>query len=130
MSLLYSIIETAAHPRLSDLYNSLGIAEQRFTNMRKVMGALKKQAPDYIAAEFIYGYSNNYAGVNISNLDVLLYSLQKYAPDCRVIVFCDKQDVGHTEKLQPIFPLYGVFTKPVQATNLEVLLRTGDTDIE
>jgi len=122
MTLLYSIIETAAHPKVSPLYADLHIEEQRFTNMRKVMVALKKQAPDYIAAEFIYGYSNNYAGVNISNLDVLLYSLQKYAPDCRVIVFCDKQDLVHTDKLESIFPLYGVLAKPLQQHELVDLL--------
>jgi hypothetical protein len=121
MSLLYSIIETTAHPRLSTLYARLKIEEQRFTNMRKVMAALKKQAPDYITAEFIYGYSNNYAGVNISNLDVLLYSLQKYAPDCRMIVFCNQQDREHTRKLQGIFPLHGVLNKPVTPEQLAVL---------
>jgi len=123
MPLIYSIIETAAHPNFSSLYRQLGMEEQRFTNMRKVMAALKKRAPDYIVAEFIYGYSNNYAGVNISNLDVLLYSLQKYAPQCRVIVFCDKEEQQHTDKLREIFPLHGVLVRPVQQRELSELLR-------
>ncbi len=122
MSLIYSIIESATHPKLSSLYADLGLEEQRFTSMRKVMAALKKQAPDFIVAEFIYGYSNNYAGVNISNLDVLLYSLQKYAPRCRVIVFCNKGEEAYTDKLQTIFPLHAVLTKPVDATDLQALL--------
>ncbi|WP_456446501.1 hypothetical protein [Thiolapillus sp.] len=122
MPLIYSIIETAAHPNFSSLYRQLGMEEQRFTNMRKVMAALKKQAPDYIVAEFIYGYSNNYAGVNISNLDVLLYSLQKYAPQCRVIVFCDKEEQEHTDKLREIFPLHGVLLRPARAPDMKALL--------
>ncbi len=122
MPLIYSIIETAAHPNFSSLYRQLGMEEQRFTNMRKVMAALKKRAPDYIVAEFIYGYSNNYAGVNISNLDVLLYSLQKYAPQCRVIVFCDKEEQQHTDKLREIFPLHGVLVRPVQTADMKALL--------
>ncbi len=122
MPLIYSIIETAAHPNFSSLYRQLGMEEQRFTNMRKVMAALKKRAPDYIVAEFIYGYSNNYAGVNISNLDVLLYSLQKYAPQCRVIVFCDKEEQQHTDKLREIFPLHGVLVRPVQTADMKTLL--------
>ncbi|BAO43317.1 hypothetical protein [Thiolapillus brandeum] len=124
MSLLYSVIETASHPNFSGLYRQMSLEEQRFTNMRKVMSALKKQAPDYIAAEFIYGYSNNYAGVNISNLDVLLYSLQKYAPDCRVIVFCNKGEEEYTNKLQTIFPLHAVLTQPVQPADLQAVLLT------
>ena len=122
MSLVYSIIETAAHPNFSALYRELGMEEQRFTNMRKVMAALKKRAPDYIVAEFIYGYSNNYAGVNISNLDVLLYSLQKYAPQCRVIIFCDKAEQQYTDKLREIFPLHGVLARPVQTPDMKALL--------
>jgi two-component SAPR family response regulator len=123
MSLIYSIIETAAHPNFSVLYRQHGMEEQRFTNMRKAMAALKKRVPDYIVAEFIYGYSNNYAGVNISNLDVLLYSLQKYAPDCRVIVFCNKGEEEYTDKLQAIFPLHAVLTKPVQPADLQAAIR-------
>ena len=121
MPLIYSIIETA-HPNFSSLYRQLGMEEQRFTNMRKVMAALKKQAPDYIVAEFIYGYSNNYAGVNISNLDVLLYSLQKYAPECQVIVFCEKGMEKYTGKLREIFPLHGVLARPVQQRKLADLI--------
>ncbi len=123
MSRIFSIIETAAHPNFSALYRRLGMEEQRFTNMRKVMAALKKQAPDFIVAEFIYGYSNNYAGVNISNLDVLLYSLQKYAPDCRMIVFCNKGEEEHTDKLKAIFPLHAVLPKPVTAADMEKALK-------
>ncbi|HID46184.1 MAG TPA: hypothetical protein EYP34_10565 [Chromatiaceae bacterium] len=122
MSTLYSIIESAGHPIFSGLYQRLDIDEQRFTNMRKVMAALKRQAPDFIVAEFIYGYSNNYAGVNISNLDVMLYSLQKYAPDCRVIVLCNKGEEKYTDKLQTIFPLHAVLTKPVDASEMQALL--------
>lgn len=122
MPLIYSIIESAAHPNFGALYRQLGFTEERFTNMRKVMAALKRQPPDYLVAEFIYGYSNNYAGVNISNLDVLLYSLQKYAPDCKVIVFADKADQTHTEKLHPIFPLHGVLILPATPLDIRPLL--------
>ncbi|WP_456375438.1 hypothetical protein [Thiolapillus sp.] len=122
MRLIYSIIETAAHPSFSDLYRRLGIQEKRFSNMRKVMAALKKQAPDYIVAEFIYGYSNNYAGVNISNLDVLLYALQKYAPDCRIIVLCSKEECPMTEKLKDIFPLHGVLPMPAKEQHIKPLM--------
>ena len=79
---LFSIVESPAHPDFSRLYTRMGIREVRLASMRKAIGALKTDAPDYVVAEFFYGYGNNYAGVNVSNLDVFLYSLQKYAPGC------------------------------------------------
>jgi len=45
--------------------------------MRKVISQTKKQPANYLVTDFIYGYSNN-AGVNISNIDVLLMSMQRY----------------------------------------------------
>ena len=68
--ILYSLIESPAHPKLSDLYQRLGLSEVRLTSSRKAMSELKKNPPDYVVAEFFYGYGNNYAGINISNLDV------------------------------------------------------------
>ena len=91
-TVLFSVIESPVHPNFSNLYQGLGIQEVRLSSIRKALAQLKKQQPDYIVAEFFYGYGNNYAGVNISNLDVLLSSLQKYAPAARVIVLVDKAE--------------------------------------
>ena len=64
---LFSIVESPAHPDFSRLYTRMGIREVRLASMRKAIGALKTDAPDYVVAEFFYGYGNNYAGVNVSN---------------------------------------------------------------
>jgi len=120
---LFSVIESPLHPRLTAVYEANGVEEVQFTSMRKALAALKKQKPDYIAAEFFYGYGNNYAGVNISNLDVLLYSLQKYAPDTKVIVFVDKKERGYVDKLNDILPLYAVLQFPVSPAKVTGLLR-------
>ena len=90
--------------------------------MRKVIAQLKKQQPDFIVAEFSYGYSSNYAGVNISNLDVLLASLRKYAPQARVIVMVDKAEQQYVGKLAELFPLYAVLQFPVREQEIESLL--------
>ena len=81
--------------------------------MRKAIAAIKKQQPDFIVAEFFYGYGNNYAGVNISNLDVLLYSLQKYSADTKVIVLVDKSEFQYVDKLNKIIDLHDVFKFPI-----------------
>jgi hypothetical protein len=119
---LYTILESPRHPDFSALYRRRGIRELRFGSMRKAIGELKRCPPDVIVAEFFYGYGNNYAGVNISNLDVLLYSLQKYAPQARVIVLVDRNERVHVDKLGDILPLAGVLTHPVAAVELETLL--------
>ena len=119
---LFSIIESPLHPKLSEIYHKNNINEVQFTSMRKALAALKKTIPDLIVAEFFYGYGNNYAGINISNLDVLLYSLQKYAPDTKVIVLVDKQDRKYVDKLNEILPLYAILQFPVTADDIDALL--------
>ena len=119
---LLSIIESAAHPNLSATCRRLGIRETRHTSMRKALAAIKHQRFDCIVAEFFYGYGNNYAGVNISNLDVMLYSLQKYAPETRVIVLVDKSERVYVDKLNEIFPLHAVLQYPVSGQDMEQVL--------
>lgn len=119
---LFSVIESPAHPNLSSLYRRLGINEVKLNSIRKTISQLKKQKPDFIVAEFSYGYSNNYAGVNISNLDVLLASLARYAPDARVIVMVDKSEQQYVSKLRDIFPLHAVVRFPVRENQIEALL--------
>jgi hypothetical protein len=122
---LLSVIESAAHPNFTGTYKKLGINETRLTSMRKALASLKSRPFDFIVCEFFYGYGNNYAGVNISNLDVMLYSLQKYSPDTRVIVLVDKAEREYVDKLNEIFPLHGLLQYPVsEKTMIQILEKT------
>ncbi len=87
--------------------------------MRKAISALKTQVPDYVVAEFMYGYGNNYAGVNVSNLDVFLYSLQKYSTDARIIVMVERGEMQYIDKLSALFPLHAVLPLPVSEQDME-----------
>ena len=121
---LFSIIESSGHPDFTALYNLLGIKESKINSMRKALAeikqaTLKKQQPDFIVAEFFYGYGNNYAGVNISNLDVLLYSLQKYSADTKVIVLVDKDEYKYVDKLNNIINLHDILKFPVSNEKLQ-----------
>ena len=120
--LLFSIIESPGHPNLSELYKRLGIREERLPSQRKAVQALKRVRPDFVVAEFFYGYGNNYAGANVSNLDTLLASLQKYAPEARVIVLVDKAQRAYVDRLMERFPLHGVLVQPVRKSDIEPLL--------
>jgi hypothetical protein len=121
-TLLFSIIESPGHPNLSELYRRRQIREVRLTSIRKAIQALKDQRPDYVVAEFFYGYGNNYAGANLGNLDVFLASLQKYAPAARVIVMVDRQDRQYVERLAERYPLHAVLVQPVAAAEIDALL--------
>jgi hypothetical protein len=118
---LFSIVESPAHPDFSRLYQQLDIREVRLASLRKAISALKNDTPDYVVAEFFYGYGNNYAGVNVSNLEVFLYSLQKYAPDARMIVLVDRRERQYVEKLSALFSLHAVLTQPVREQDMEPL---------
>ena len=104
-----SIIESPTHPKLSALYERIGAREIQVNSSRNAIKALKTYQPDFIVAEFFYGYGNNYAGVNVSNLDVLLSSLPKYSPNTRTIVFVMKEEAEFVEKLDKLYPLHAAF---------------------
>jgi len=120
--ILYSIIESPLHPQLSSFYQKNGYNEIRLQSVRKAIQQLKKQPPDVVVADFIYGYGNNYAGVNISNLDVFLYSLDKYAPNCQVIACYEKADKDYAQKLLELFPSIKTAMYPVSENKLNELL--------
>ena len=127
--ILYSIIESPAHPKMSSVYEELGFDELKFMSQRKAIGKLKSTPPAIVVAEFFYGYGNNYAGVNVSNLDTLLASLQRYAPDAKVVVMVSKKEREYVDKLKKLFPVHAVLVHPVSTddmkTALALRLRSG-----
>lgn len=116
---LFSIIESPQHPKFGSLYAGLGFEEVKPRSVRDAIKQLRKQQPSYLVADFIYGYGNNYAGVNICNLDVLLSSLQKYSPDTLVIVLAQREEQRYVTKLGELFPLHRVLFYPVSDTQIE-----------
>ncbi|MDH5446047.1 MAG: hypothetical protein OEY52_10845 [Gammaproteobacteria bacterium] len=115
---IYSIIESPLFPDLTDLCQSGQFKELRFDSTRKAISQLRKEIPDVVIGEFVYGYGNNYAGVNISNLDVFFYSLQKYAPRARIIVVVEKGEREYVDKLAELFELHTVLTLPADKAEL------------
>ncbi|WPL17493.1 hypothetical protein Thiowin_02512 [Thiorhodovibrio winogradskyi] len=119
MPTLFSIIESPGHPRLDGLYQRLGIEQVKLSSQRK---ALQKTSPDWVVAEFFYGFGNNYAGANVCNLDVLLATLRKQVPNARVIVLVTKDQAGYVPLLAERFPLHAVLTLPVGEADMEAAL--------
>jgi hypothetical protein len=124
MTTLFSLIESPFHPDLGKLYQKLGIAAERFTSARNLHRALQKEAPDFFVGEFIYGWGNNYAGANVSNLDVTIRTLQRFAPQAKVIVFMHPREEEHIGKLLELFPIHAVLTYPVSEHAMHAVLQT------
>ncbi len=120
--LLFSILESPGHPNFSALYRQLGIEERRLPSQRKAVQALKEEVPDWVVAEFFYGFGNNYAGANLSNLDVFLASLQKFAPAARVILLVDKSQRPFVDKLAARFSLHATLEQPVAVEAMAAVL--------
>lgn len=126
--LILSVVESPAHPNFSALYKRLGFDEIKLNSQRKAIGQLKKSKPEFVVAEFNYGYANNYAGVNVSNLDTLLSSLRRYSPETRVIVLVEKRELQYVSKLADLFPLYCTLTLPVSPQQMIAVLEDKDED--
>lgn len=122
MKTLFSLIESPFHPDLGALYQRLGISAERFNSARNLHRAIHKLPPDFFVGEFIYGWGNNYAGANVSNLDVTLRTLQCQAPQAKVIVFMHPREADHIDKLLALFPIHAVFSYPIDETALAAAL--------
>ena len=123
MQTLFSLIETPFPPDFSALYQKLGIVAERFDTARNLHRALQKQPPDFFVGEFVYGWGNNYAGANVSNLDVTIRTLQRFAPQAKVIVFMHPREEDHIGKLLELFPIHAVLTYPVSEPAMQAALQ-------
>ena len=123
MKTLFSLIESPFPPDFTALYRRLGIEAQRFDSARNLHRALQKQAPDFFVGEFVYGWGNNYAGANVSNLDVTLRTLQCQAPQAKVIVFIHPREEEHIGKLLDLFPIHAVLSYPIDEQAMQAALQ-------
>jgi hypothetical protein len=121
--IVFSVIESPTHPRLSGLYQELGLQELQFKSIRKTIAALKQHRPDFIVAEFFYAYSTNYSSNHISNLDSLLITLQKY-PDYnpQLILLVKKNERQYVARLEAHYKVDHVLTHPVDPDGVKTIL--------
>lgn len=123
MSLLYSLVGSPLACRFPDMYLELGIEVERFDSARNLHRALKQRIPDFFVGEFVYGWGNNYAGANISNLDVTLRTLQAVAPQAGIIIVMQPSEAAHIDRLLELFPVHAVLTYPVGEKEMRAALQ-------
>jgi len=125
LSLLYLLINSPLACQFPDLYQDLGIEVVRFASARNLHRALKERRPDYFVGEFVYGWSNNYAGANVSNLDVTLRTLEAIAPKAKKIIVMQPSEKPHIDKLLELFAVDAVLTYPIDAKQMRTALQSG-----
>ncbi len=125
--IIFSLVESPAHPNFSQLFMDKGYDEKVFYSVRKIISALKKQKPDVVIVKFHYLYVSDYASNHISNVDSLLASLQKYSDyQPKFIFFTTKQDNQFLHLLTDHYEGFAssvhVLIMPVQAKQMSDLL--------
>jgi hypothetical protein len=125
MKHLYILVTSPFAAHFPDLYAEMDIVAERFDSARNLHRALKKQQPDFFIGEFVYGWANNYAGANVSNLDVTLRTLQAFAPQAKFIVVMQPREEAHIGKLQALFPLHAVLKLPVTEEHMRAALQNA-----
>lgn len=123
MKILFTLAESPFAPHFPELYQELGIEAERFRSARNLHRALQRQAPDFFLGEFVYGWSNDYAGNTVSNLDVTLRTLQSKAPKAKIIVVMQPNQAPHIGKLLEIFPVHAVLKYPVSEDEMRAVLQ-------
>jgi len=124
MPLLYALTGSPWELQHAALFQELGIRIEFFDSARNLHGALKRQPPDVFVGEFVYGWGNNYAGANVSNLDVTLRTLQSAAPGARVIIVLHPDEATHVDKLLDLFAVDAVLTYPIAEGDLRAAVGT------
>lgn len=122
MKQIYSYCETVPFTHYSALFNQRGLREQAFSSLRKLISTLKGAPPEFIVAEFRYAWGNNYASCHIGNLDTLLISIPKYAPETKVIVIFHKGEQAYVERLQSSYAIHGVVEYSPSVSALDGLM--------
>jgi len=119
MSLLLSIIEIGGYPDFTPVYHELGYQTQTVNSVRKAISSMKKQPPAVIVAEF--NFQSDFRD-RTSNLETLLATLQGQYPDCKVIVFYEKEFAPAFARLQQSYPIDCALQFPVSDDKIRAAL--------
>ena len=117
---LLSIVELGGYPNFSSLYRGAGFEVITASSMRKALALVKRHRPDVIVAEF--NYQSDFRD-RTSNLDSLLATLQTRCPEARVVVFFEKAQAQHLQRLLARFSVHAALSFPIDQAQLADSLR-------
>ena len=117
--LLLSIVEMGGYPDFSELFRSRGFRPEKLHSVRKAQGWLKRHRPAVVIAEFHFDPELR---DRMSNLESLFATLQRYAPEAKVIVFIDPSHRPRLQQLEQRYPVFGALDYPIDRQALAALL--------
>ena len=118
MPQLLSIVEIGGYPDFNTLYKEKGFEVERADSMRKATKLLKKLKPDVVVAEF--NFQSDFRD-RTSSLETLMATLQRI-PDCKVIVFYEKQQRVQLERLLAVFDIFSTIAFPIEPSAISDVL--------
>ena len=121
--LLLSVLELGGYPDFSRLYEQAGYRVRKVPSIRKALVALKQIRPAVVVAEF--NYAPTY-GARISTIEPLLARLQSHHPETRVLLFLERDNLGHLDTLRPRYGVPDRLTYPIPPDRLRVWLQNPE----
>lgn len=112
---LFFVFESGFNIDFATLCEDENIRPTHFTSNRKLISQLKKIEPDYVVAEFIYSPS---LGTQISNLDGLLGSIERYCKKTQLIIYTESRYRNKLETVRQKFTIDHVFEYPVHQSDI------------
>lgn len=116
---LLSIVEIGGYPDFTSLYQQQGFAVERVDSMRKATKLLKKLRPSVVVAEF--NFQSDFRD-RTSSLETLMATLQRF-PDCKVIVFYEKEQRLQLERLLAVFDIFSTLTFPIEESAISDVIK-------
>lgn len=116
--LLLSIVEIGGYPNFSALYQQKGFEIEQADSMRKATKLLKKFKPSVVVAEF--NFQSDFRD-RTSSLETLMATVQRI-PDCKVIVFYEKEQRPQLERLLAVFDVFTTIAFPISEADLSQAL--------
>ena len=116
--LLLSIVELGGYPNFSPLYQQKNFAIEQAESMRKATKLLKKIKPAVVVAEF--NFQSDFRD-RTSSLETLMATVQRI-PNCKVIVFYEKEQRAQLERLLAVFDVFATIAFPINEDDLSQTL--------
>ena len=111
---LLSIVEIGGYPDFSSLYQQKGFEVEKAESMRKATKILKKMHPQVVVAEF--NFQSDFRD-RTSSLETLMSVVQQI-PECKVIVFYEKEQRPQLDRLLAVFDVFETLAFPIEAADL------------
>ena len=118
LPLLLSIVELGGYPNFSALYRQKNFAIEQAESMRKATKLLKKIRPAVVVAEF--NFQSDFRD-RTSSLETLMATVQRI-PNCKVIVFYEKEQRAQLERLLAVFDVFATIAFPINEDDLSQTL--------